>query len=111
MCIVGTGTAGALRRGVRAKAALLATGGGGAGMLPGGVKGGAPPTKRWVGALQGMMTKLLAVGALGVLVEAKVSLQLEGGGEGRQACCGGEVLCLGARCWNMCPEPSLRRAE
>ena len=93
---MGTDTAGALRRGVRAKAALIATGGGGAGMLPGGVKGGAPATDRWVGALQGMMAKLLAVGALGVLVEAKVSLQLECGGEGRQARCRGKVLCLGA---------------
>ena len=65
-------------------------------MLLGGVKGGAPATNRRVGALQGMMTKLLAVGALGVLVEGKVSLQLEGGGEGSQACCGGKVLCLGA---------------
>ena len=43
-----------------------------------------------------MMAKLLAVGALGVLFEAKVSLQLEGGGESRQACRGGQVLCLGA---------------
>ena len=96
VCIVGTGTAGALRRGVRARAALIATGGGGAGMLQGRVKGGAPATDRWVGALQGMMAKLLAVGALGVLVEAKVSLQLECGGEGRQVRCGGKVLFLGA---------------
>ena len=72
------------------------TGRGGAGMLPSGVKRGAPATNWRVGALQGRMTKLLAVGALGVLVEAKVSLQLEGGGEGRQACSGGKVLCLRA---------------
>ena len=65
-------------------------------MLPGGVKGGAPTANRWVGALQGVMAKLLTVGALGVLVEAKVSLQLEGGGEGRQARRGGKVLCPGA---------------
>ena len=65
-------------------------------MLPGGVKRGAPATVRRVGAFQGMMAKLLAVGALGVLVEAKVSFQLEGGGEGRQAPRGGKVLCLGA---------------
>ena len=96
MCIVGTGTAGAVRRGVRAKAALIATGGGGAGMLSGGMKGDAPATDRQVGALQGMMAKLLAVGALGVLIEAKLSLQLEYGGEARQARCGGKVLFLGA---------------
>ena len=65
-------------------------------MLPGGVKGGAPTTDRRVGALQGVMAKLLAVGTLSVLVEAKVMLQLEGGGEGRQACHGGKVLCLRA---------------
>ena len=65
-------------------------------MLPGGVKRSAPATDRRVGALQGVMAKLLAVGALGVLVEAKVSFQLEGGGEGRQARRGGKVLCLGA---------------
>ena len=65
-------------------------------MLPGGVKRGAPATDRRVGALQGMMAKLLEVGALGVLVEAKVSFQLEGGGEARQARRGGKVLCLGA---------------
>ena len=65
-------------------------------MLPSGVKGGAPATDRRVGALQGVMAELLAVGTLGVLVEAEVSLQLEGGGEGRQACCRGKVLCLGA---------------
>ena len=65
-------------------------------MLPGGVKGGAPATDRRVGALQGVMTKLLAVGALCVLVEAKVTLQLEGGREGRQARRGGKVLCLRA---------------
>ena len=64
-------------------------------MLPGGVKGGAPTANRWVGALQ-VMAKLLTVGALGVLVEAKVSLQLEGGGEGRQAHRGGKVLFLRA---------------
>ena len=51
---------------------------------------------RRVGALQGVMAKLLTVGTLGVLVEAKVSLQLEGGGEGRQALRGGKILCLGA---------------
>ena len=38
------------------------------------------------------MAKLLAVGTLSVLVEAQVSLQLEGGGEGRQARHGGKVL-------------------
>ena len=65
-------------------------------MLSGGVKRGTLATDRRVGALYGVVAKLLAVGALGVLVEAKVSLQLEGGGEGRQARCGGEVLCLGA---------------
>ena len=65
-------------------------------MLPGGVKGGAPTTDKQVGALQGVMAKLLAVGTLSVLVEAKVTLQLEGGGAGRQACCGGKVLCLRA---------------
>ena len=42
------------------------------------------------------MAKLLTVGTLGVLVEAKVSLQLEGGGKGRQAHRGGKILCLGA---------------
>ena len=42
------------------------------------------------------MAKLLAVGVLGVLVKAKVSLQLEGGGEGRQVRCGDKVLCLEA---------------
>ena len=72
------------------------TGRGGAGMLPGGVKGGAPATDSWVGALQGVMAKLLAVGTLSVLVEVKVSLQLKGGGEGRQAPRGGKVLCLRA---------------
>ena len=65
-------------------------------MLPGGVKGGAPAADRRVGALQCVMAKLLTVGTLGVLVEAKVSLQLEGGGEGRQARRGGKILCLGA---------------
>ena len=65
-------------------------------MLPGGVKGGAPVTNRRVGALQGVMAKLFAVGALGLLVEAKVTLQLEGGREGRQARRGGKVLCLKA---------------
>ena len=65
-------------------------------MFLGGVKEGAPTADRWVGALQGVMAKLLTVGALGVLVEAKVSLQLEGGGEGRQARRGCKVLCLGA---------------
>ena len=65
-------------------------------MLPGGVKGGAPTTDRRVGALQGVMAKLLAVGTLSVLVAAKVTLQLEGGGEGRQERRGGKVLCLRA---------------
>ena len=65
-------------------------------MLLGGVKGGAPATDRRVGALQGVMAKLLAVGTLGVLVEAEVSLQVEGGGEGRQARRGGKVLWLRA---------------
>ena len=65
-------------------------------MLPGGVEGCTPAANRKVGALQGVMAKLLAVGTLGVLVEAKVSLQLEGGGEGRQVRCGGKVLCLRA---------------
>ena len=60
------------------------------------MKGGAPATDRRVGALQGVMAKLLAVGTLGVLVEAKVSLQLEGGGQGRQLRRGGKVLCLRA---------------
>ena len=65
-------------------------------MLPGGVKGGAPATDWRVGALEGVMSKLLAVGTLGVLVETKVSLQLKGGREGREACRRGKVLCLGA---------------
>ena len=65
-------------------------------MLPGGVKGGAPATDWRVGALLGMMAILLAVGALGVLVEAEVSLQLEGSGKGGQACRGSKVLYLGA---------------
>ena len=43
-------------------------------MLPGGVKGGTTATDWRVGALEGVMSKLLAVGTLGVLVEAKVSL-------------------------------------
>ena len=63
-------------------------------MLLGGVMRGAPATDRRIGALQGMMAKLLAVGTLGVLVEMKVSFQLKGGGEGRQARRGGKVLCL-----------------
>ena len=53
---------------------LVATGGGGAGVLPGGVEGGAPTTDGRIGALQGLMAKLLTVGTLSVLVEAKVSL-------------------------------------
>ena len=53
-------------------------------------------TDMWVGALQGVMAKLLAVGTLSVLVEVKVSLQLEGGEEGRQARHGGKVPCLRA---------------
>ena len=65
-------------------------------MLPGGVKGGALATDRWVRALKGVMAKLLAVGTLSKLVEAKVSLQLEGGGDGRQVRRGGKVLCLRA---------------
>ena len=65
-------------------------------MLPGRVKGGAPATDRRVGALQGVMAKLLVVGALGVLVEAKVTLQLEGGREGRLARRRGKVQCLRA---------------
>ena len=65
-------------------------------MLPCGVKGGTPTTDRRVGALQGVMAKLLAVGTLSVLVEAKVTLQLEGGRQGRQARHGGKVLCLRA---------------
>ena len=64
-------------------------------MLPGGVKRGTPTTDRRVVALQRVIAKLLAVGTLGVLVETKVSLQLEGGGEGRQARRRGKVLCLG----------------
>ena len=54
----------------------------------------APAVDSRIGALQGMRAKLLAVGTLGVLVETKVSFQLKGGGEGRQACRGGKVLCL-----------------
>ena len=42
------------------------------------------------------MAKLLAVGTLGVLVEAKVTLQFVGGGKGGQACSRGEILSLGA---------------
>ena len=42
------------------------------------------------------MTELLTVGTMGVLIEAKVLLQFDGGGEGRQACREGEVLCLRA---------------
>ena len=96
VCIMRAGTAGALRRGVRAKAALIVTGRGGAGMLQGRVEGGAPATNRQVGAHQGVTTKRLAVGALGVLIKGKVSCQLEGGGEGRQAWSGGKILRLGA---------------
>ena len=44
-------------------------------MLLGGVKGGALATDRWVGALQGVMAKPLAVGTLGVLVEAKLRVR------------------------------------
>ena len=65
-------------------------------MLPGGVKGGPPTTDRRVGAFQGVMANLLTVGTLSVLVEAKVSLQLEGGEEGRQVRRGGKVQCLRA---------------
>jgi hypothetical protein len=54
---------------------------------------GAPATGRRAGALESVMSKALAVGALGELVKAKASFSSEGGGEGRQAWLLCKVLC------------------
>ena len=45
-------------------------------MLPGGVKGGAPATDWRVGTLEGVMSKLLAVGTLGVFVRVGVHTRI-----------------------------------
>ena len=56
----------------------------------------APAAAGGVGAAKGVVAELLAVGALGVLIKAKVSLKAVGGGKGRKAVEGGKVLCLRA---------------
>ena len=48
------------------------------------------------GALESVVAKLLAVEALGVLVETQAAFGTEGGGEGREACELSNVLSLGA---------------
>jgi hypothetical protein len=65
-------------------------------MVPSGVGASAPAAYGGVGALEGVVAKLLTVGALGVLVEAEVALQPVGGRKGRKARQGGKVLSPGA---------------
>ena len=65
-------------------------------MVPCGVGAGAPATAWGGGALEGVVAKALAVGALRSGAEAKASLQAVGGGEGREAGELSKLLCLGA---------------
>ena len=53
-----------------------------------------PATGDWVGAFQGMVAKLLAVVALGVLVEAETAFNTVGGGESAEAGLLSKVLCF-----------------
>lgn len=62
-------------------------------MFPSVVWKGAPATGRGAGALEGVVSEVLAVGALGELVEAKAPFSSEGGGKGRQAWLLCKVLC------------------
>lgn len=79
-----------------AESASYLTGGCGAGVLPSGMWFGAPAACWWVGALEGVVAELLAVTALGGMVEAQAAFQSEGGGKGREAWELSKVLCLGA---------------
>ena len=65
-------------------------------MVSGEVGFGAPTAVRSIGALEGVMAKLLAVGTLGEAVEVEVTLHTEGGGKGRQAWQRGQILGPGA---------------
>jgi hypothetical protein len=54
-------------------------------VIPSGVWFGTPAAGRLLGALEGVMAKLVTVEALGRLVEAEASFQSVGGGNGREA--------------------------
>src|SRR5437588_7327223 len=96
VCFLGASTGDALRRGVRTEAALLLAGGGGTRVVPSRVGRCTPMVRGGIGAPQCVMAELLAVGTLGELVEAEVSLQLKGSGKGGQAGRIGELLGFGA---------------
>jgi hypothetical protein len=54
-------------------------------VIPRGVWFGRPAACRLLGALEGVMAKLVTVEALGRMVEAEVPFQSVGGGKGREA--------------------------
>jgi hypothetical protein len=54
-------------------------------VIPSGMWFGTPAAGRLLGALQGVVAKLVTVEALGRLVEAETPFQSVGGGEGREA--------------------------
>ena len=67
---------------VSARATANTTGSCGAGVIPSGVSDSAPAAGCWIGTLGAVVSKLLAVGALGVGVEGQAALSSIGGGEG-----------------------------
>ena len=81
---------------MRAKATTSRAGGSGAGVFPSRVWFSAPAAGSRVDAFQGVVAKLLAVVALGSLVEAEATFQTVGGGKGRQAGLLSKVLCFWA---------------
>jgi hypothetical protein len=53
-----------------------------------------PSADRVVGASEGVVAMLLAVGTLGEVIDVEAAFQSKGGGEGRQARSLSDVLCL-----------------
>jgi hypothetical protein len=54
-------------------------------VIPSGVWFGTPAAGRRLGALEGVMAKLVTVEAFGTLTDAEVPFQSVGGGKGREA--------------------------
>ena len=69
----------------------------GTGVVPSGVELRTPTAEGWVGALEGVVAKSMALVALGELIEAKTTFSPKGGGESCKTF--GvvvKILCLGS---------------
>ena len=72
------------------------TGSCGAGVIPSRVWFGAAAADSWVNAFEGVVAKVLTVGALSSGAKAQAAFKAEGGGKGGKARQDCKVLCLGS---------------